>query len=378
MRRGAIFAATAAISLWAPAVLPCGGAFGSGFVISNAQTLVVGHKQGIETYVFQPHFCGKAAEFGLILPVPATLSASPSLADATLYDELAAVSAPRHVAQTQCRDKGIGNGGLDAGISFGGDASDGTTVIDKGKVGIFDWTLLKADTTAAFTSWLDANGYPHAASADTQFTHYVTQGWYFVAFKVTASSAAPGTNEKICGDFGPIALTFPAAAPVVPTRIAAVSTSDPNPLMWRIYGVSDQSLTVSSAGYYPYPKFSGTLGTPELASSPALAKLAAPGDRLVKIDVQFEPSVTTADLTLVPGSVPDFRETVYDITYIDCDGGTIPEAGAADFPVEVGGGGGGGGCAVGGDGSAGAAALAFVAFAGMLARRRRRGQGTPG
>jgi len=367
MRRFPIVAAALAASLWAPPALPCGGAFGPGFVISNAQTIVVGHKQGIETYVFQPHFCGKAAAFGLILPVPATLSSSPALADATLYDELAALSAPRHVAQTQCIDRGIGNAGLDAGSFGGGDGGDGTTVVDKGKVGIFDWTLLKADSTAAFTSWLDTNGYPHATSADTQFSHYVAEGWYFVAFKVTASSTAPAASEKLCGDFGPIALAFPTAVPVVPTRIAAVSTSDPNPLLWRIYGVSDQGLTVNAAGYYPTTRFSGALGTSELAASPALAKLAAPGDRLVKIDVQFLPSDTTSDLSLVPGSVPDYRETVYDITYIDCDGGTQPPADAGGAVLA------GGGCALGGGGgSSGAVAFAAASLAGLLARRRRR------
>jgi MYXO-CTERM domain-containing protein len=129
---------------------------------------------------------------------------------------------------------------------------------------------------------------------------------------------------------------------------------------------------VNAAGYYGTTRFSGALGASELASSPALAKLAAPGERLVKMDVQFYPSETTTDLALVPGSVPDFRETVYDITYVDCDGGTLP--GDAGASVEVS----GGGCAVGGGGSSGAMAVAVVSLVGLLARRRRRSQGTPG
>ena len=86
----------------------------------------------------------------------------------------------------------------------------------------------------------------------------------------------------------------------------------------------------------------------------------------MKIDVQFLPSDTTSDLALVPGSVPDYRGTVYDITYIDCDGGTLP--GDAGDGVLA-----GGGCAVGGGGgSSGAMAFAAVSLAGLLARRRRR------
>lgn len=371
MRRFAMFAAAAATSLWASSALPCGGAFGPSFVISNAQTIVVAHKGGTETYVFQPHFCGKATAFGLILPVPASLSSNPALADATLYDELAAVSAPRHEAQSQCRGRGGLGGGLDAG-SFGGDApNDGTTVVNQGKVGIFDWVLLKADSTAAFTSWLDANGYPHAASADTQFAQYVADGWYFVAFKVTASNKVPGANEKICGDFGPIALAFPTATPVVPTRIAAVSPSDPNPLAWRIYGVSDAQLAVNGAGYYAVSKFSGALDAAELAASPALAKLASVGDRLVKLDVQFSPSTAATDMTLTKTAAVDHRETVYDVTYVDCDGGSVPgdDAGAVSSAQPVSS---SGGCALGSGGRSGALALVVAAMAGLFVRRRRR------
>jgi hypothetical protein len=42
-------------------------------------------QEGTETYVFQPRFCGSAQQFGLILPVPAKLSAQPALSKAEVF-----------------------------------------------------------------------------------------------------------------------------------------------------------------------------------------------------------------------------------------------------------------------------------------------------
>ena len=68
-----------AVALIAPAALPCGAPFGNGINVDPEQDIVVVHKNGTETYVFQPRFCGSAQQFGLILPVPAKLSAQPAL-----------------------------------------------------------------------------------------------------------------------------------------------------------------------------------------------------------------------------------------------------------------------------------------------------------
>jgi hypothetical protein len=52
-----------------------------GISANPQQDIIVAYKNGVETYVFQPTFCGTASNFGLILPVPSNLTASPALSD---------------------------------------------------------------------------------------------------------------------------------------------------------------------------------------------------------------------------------------------------------------------------------------------------------
>src|SRR5512140_2342213 len=93
-----------AITLLTGHALACGGGFGQGLTIRPSQTIVVAYRDGVETYIFGPHFCGAATEFGLILPVPATLTQDPGLGSAALSTELEAISAPAVVTQEVCID----------------------------------------------------------------------------------------------------------------------------------------------------------------------------------------------------------------------------------------------------------------------------------
>jgi hypothetical protein len=325
MRRAVALALGSLALLLASPALPCGAPFGPGMQTPTMNILVV-LKAGVETYVFQPHFCGEASDFGLILPIPAALTANPTLAGDGLFAGLATISAPKYVTKKECNGKNDGAGGTwhDAGASRG-DA--GAQVIDRGQVGIFDWVLLKADTATAFTDWLDANGFPHTAAADPLFAHYVTKAWYFVAFKVSAGEAPPA-GTTLCGDLGPIQLSFTAEQAVVPTRIAAAAGDYYT--NWTLYGISaTQQLAVTTGqGYDAKPGYSGALKDADLASAAALAALAATGDRLVKIDLGFYTQVSD-DLTLTLQPAADFRATVEQIEYVDCGDCAVGPVGAS-------------------------------------------------
>jgi hypothetical protein len=344
MKRALFATASVASLLWAGTAAPCGGAFGPNAVVSPSQTLVVAHKEGTETYVFRPHFCGESTQFGLILPVPAALSKSPALGNPALFDELDRISAPEVKQQRVC--KGDLDGGS-AGAAPGDRNSDGVDVINQGQVGIFDWVLVKADSKASFTEWLDSNGFPHAPAADEQFTHYVTEGWSFVAFKVTAGPNAPPAGKKLCGDFGPIELAFPTTTPVVPTRIASVSAGGQSP-SWRIYGLSAPAaqLAITSSEYYASTSYSDALSATTLAGAPELAKLGAAGDRLVRLDVSFGFNTLANDLVLTSAAPQQSRAVKTEIEYVDCPAGVTVPPQPGD-PVTTGSGSGsGGGCAV--------------------------------
>ena len=306
------------VTLWSAPALPCGGGFGDGLEILPAQKIVVVHRSGTETYIFRPSFCGDAAEFGLILPIPSALSANPELAPAALFDQLDELTAPIIENRVECR--GQNGGGGDAGTWGGGDAG-GAQVIDKGQVGIFDWVLLRADTASEFTNWLDTNGFPYAPSATEHFDYYVTKSWHFVAFRVTADENAPPAGTKLCGDLGPLSLSFPTAEPVIPARIAA-SSNESAMFVWEIYSLADTQLRRTAGGGTADLRYSGALSADDLSAHPEVAQLGAVGDRLTKLQISFLPWEMHGDIILAPDpNQQDFRARIYYTTYVDCDDG---------------------------------------------------------
>ena len=318
MKRFTALSTLLAAALWAPVALPCGGGFGDGLHVDPSQKIVLVHKAGNETYVFSPHFCGRAAQFGLVLPVPDKLSLSPSLGDSKLIGEIEAVTAPTIQKQTHCRSSASKGGGAAGGV---GDAG-GVNVVDKGQVGVFDWVLLKADTPQAFTDWLDANTFPYDASSQPLFDHYVQKGWYFIAFKVTADTKAPPPGSELCGDFGPIALSFPSPSLVVPARIAVAGADPSASFRWRIFVIADKQVR-TSVGFTQELRFSGTLTAQDIGTRPALGKIAAEGDRLTEIETSFYGSQLSGDIAFeTEPNQADFRRTELQVTQVDCNDDT--------------------------------------------------------
>ena len=326
--------------LWASPVLPCGGGFGMGLRVSAAQDIVVSYKAGVETYQFSPQFCGQSAKFGFVLPVPQALSSTPTLGAATTVSDLQGIAAP--TLQYVCPLNGAGNyGGSSGGAASGVDSGSGpiVQVIEKGQVGIFDYSVIKADTPSAFTDWLNANQYPYSSESSAQFAYYVSAGWYFVAFKVTADSENPPSGTQLCGNLGPIKLAFPASTAVIPARIAAATSAGDDAgayassgssnsylndtyLSWTIYyiGTHEVSLFQGDAGANvpATVQFSGQVSADEITAYPA-GGVAAAGDWFTELNVVFDPAQLTSDLTFQsnPTDVA-YRPVVWEYSYAAC------------------------------------------------------------
>jgi hypothetical protein len=287
---------------------------------------VLTYRGGEETYIFQPHFCGAAADFGLILPVPSTLTQNPTLGSANLVAELEIIAAPRVETVEVCAGFGCMGSASDKGSAGAGQLegapNDGVSVISAGQVGQFQWQLLKADSAQSFTDWLDANSFPYPASAAAAFDHYVQAGWYFVAFSVAAGSSAPPAGYRLCGDFGPIQLSFGAPQPVVPARIAVASDTT-SWFKWRIFTVSEHELRpssgASSASDVPTLRYAGALSVNDLGRAPAVAGIANAGEWLTESDVRFYAGSLTQDIFLdaAPTDTP-YRRTEYVEKEVDC------------------------------------------------------------
>ena len=324
---------SATVVLAPAAALACGGFYAQDIEVAPDQQIVLVHRAGVETYTFRPHFCGAAKDFGVILPVPTTLTATPALADNTLYDKLSTFTEPE--TQEVCESPSVGCGGaaLKAEGDNGGGADAGASinVIDRGRVGQFDWVQLQAATEKAFTDWLDQNGFPHGASDAYQY--YVTKGWYFVAFKVSADTALPPTGKKLCGDLGPIQLSFSTVNPVIPARIVSVNTGSGSAPKWRVYlvGAAQQQLSANSASSTLY--FSKSLQSADVS---AVGNIGQTGERLTVLDVTFPVGYAPEDLAFDDNPNPaDHREVK--TVYKQCSGGcSVTGAVSMDLLAAVG------------------------------------------
>jgi hypothetical protein len=195
-----------------------------------------------------------------------------------------------------------------------------------------------------------------------------------VTFKVTADSQDPPASQRICGDLGPIMLSFTSPKVVIPARIAAAS--EPNnyhEYAWRLFVVADkqQTLVGESQTLYKYLRYSGALTDGDVASHAAIGKLtqttppvAVVGDRLTEMDVMFHPGQLTSDLEFdAEPNQQDYRRVEYDITYVDC-----PDGGTQAPPEEAGG---GGGCATGHSAAHGGGIGLLLTLGALFARKRR-------
>jgi hypothetical protein len=320
MRRIFAFAASTAALLAAPVAFPCGAAFGPSIKIDPRQDIIVVWKDNVETYAFQPIFCGTATDFGLILPVPAQLTQNPSLTDQQPFTTAAALSEPTKKRVTQHNSFGCAAGGSEGGLKSA--TVDTTTVVASGRVGILDWVQLKADTESSFTDWLTANGYPYPSTATSVFSYYVGKGWYFVAFRISQQAAPDGGT--ICRALGPVALSFPTSVPVVPSRMASAGVS-PNSgyysFSWRVFGITHGDAELAFADGTNTNHVLWYSGAINGADVPSFSGLAEAGDRLTRLTLSFSVSSyspsSDPDIGLTLAAPHDYRGTEDVVVYDD-------------------------------------------------------------
>ena len=317
MKRWLALTAGATVLLAGGAGFPCGAPFGTGIAVDPHQDIIVVWKDNLETYVFQPIFCGTATDFGLILPVPATLSQNPSPTDQQAFTTAKALSEPTKRQVVQHHGFACGGGSSGGSESKNGGA-DTTTVVASGQVGFLDWVELKADTESSFTDWLTANGYSYASTAASVFSYYVEKGWYFVAFRIS-QAAAPG-GGTICRALGPVALSFPTPAPVVPSRMASAgssSNSTAQPFSWRIFGITHGDAQLGFLNGNSYDRVLWYSGAVKAGDVPSLSGLAEVGDRLTRLTFSFYSGTSDPDIGLTLAAPVDYRGTEDVVVYDD-------------------------------------------------------------
>ncbi|HEY6880390.1 MAG TPA: DUF2330 domain-containing protein [Polyangiales bacterium] len=305
-------------------VQACGGAFGQGLDLQPTQTIAMGYRDGIESYVFRPSFCGPARSFGLVLPTPGPLHGQPELAALRLFEALSTLSAPEVVVKDVCTNgDGVGRG-IDAGA---GVADSGVSVLGGGRVDIFDWVSLAATSASGLTEWLDQNGFPYDTYATQVFADYVAAGYEFIAFKVAADELGSdaGAGGSLCGSFGPILLRFESPVPLVPVRMAASHVgAQHRSFSWSVYVASPSRMRAPSDEVTTQLYYAGQVTADQLASWPELSLIAQPGEYLTQLMLTFTGAEVSKDLEFSADTTNDgYRRivTIYRDKYCEPDGG---------------------------------------------------------
>jgi hypothetical protein len=183
----------------------------------------------------------KVEDFGFLVPTPTR----PVLeeADDKVFDELAAVTAPR--VEKQKRPEGGGCGlacGSKSAMAPGGHSVD---VLEEKHVAGYDAKVLKATDADALGAWLKEHNYESRPALTRWLKPYVEKGWIVTAFKIarapdSSASAAIGTSA--------VRMSFTTDAPFFPYNEPDDMRDAKTQRLLRVFVLADKKMTGELTG----------------------------------------------------------------------------------------------------------------------------------
>ena len=243
-----------------------------------------------------------APEAALVIPTPTAATAS--LGSAAVFEALEEVSAPQREEVSVWWPSGVIGWGAGApGDGAGAPAGPPVEVFQEVTLGPLEVVSLGSDDLEGLLARLDERGFALSPSLQAEMADYVTDGWSFVAIKLSPE------GELLDGEIPPIELRFASDELVYPMRLSAAATSAQRV---RTYVVSDTRMDrtdVQADGAELL--FAGSLGG---LAVPELAYWAAPfgEDTYVTATEQvFEQPdrEIVADFTYAPSDAEPFHRT---------------------------------------------------------------------
>ena len=135
-------------------------------LIDEKAIIVWNPKTGIEHFIRQASFEGKAKDFGFIVPTPSQPQVEK--ADAAAFKRLQKLVPPMK---------------SDEPASAGGRGFGAVEILEQKRVGDYFVTVLRASDGATMLGWLKDNGYQSRPAMENWLDHYAKQQWYFAALK---------------------------------------------------------------------------------------------------------------------------------------------------------------------------------------------------
>ncbi|RCG20452.1 DUF2330 domain-containing protein [Streptomyces reniochalinae] len=291
----------------------------------NQETSAVRWDGHTEQIVMRLTVHGDAEEAAWIMPVPHR--ASVRLGESRLFDELAALTAPRPEERPYFwpRSGDWPFGDTDGAAAPPGAAAQGpgVDVVGRERLGPFDVARLAADDPDALRDWLRDNGFRLPPRVAGQLAPYVERNWEYVAVRLApgkqqgspdaanGGGAADGGDAAgnggdggaqnvrgrvLSGALQPLHLTFSSDRLVYPMRLSHAAR-EPQSLGLYILAPHRMETRDAIGGRTPEVTFADRL---ETADQPELVRELADGDvHLTALQQSFpEPEKITGDHVL--------------------------------------------------------------------------------
>lgn len=280
VRRALALAVTALLVALAVIVVPppaqacgCGGFVtdGDSHVRVQQEAAAISWDGRTERIVMSLSALSGAGDAGLLVPTPAP--ASVDLAEPEVFDELEELIAPEVQVEYHWWPRG------DDALSGAVDGSGEVQVLEQVDLGPVEASVLNAAEPDALAAWLDDHGYVMDDELASAVSPYVTEGWYYVAVRLTSAGQLTGTLP-------PLDISFESSAVVYPMRMSAAATGAQQ---IRTYVFADQRMTradSTASGTEVDLRYAGRPDAEEV-TNPTVRQMLDDGPYLTVMDQTF-------------------------------------------------------------------------------------------
>jgi hypothetical protein len=196
------------------------------------QRAIVYFKDGREDLIIRSSYeRTERDDFGWIIPLPSI----PEI-DSESEGLLGIFSELLHLTTDELPSHSPKGGGSSGGGGAGGNGG-GVIVIQEEVVGIYEVTILEANTFEDLAEWLSDNNFAVPEGSGPVFQDYIDRDWFFVCMRLDSS-----TNYY--GYVHPLRLSFPTDSPVFPMQLTEFNSDVTELLM---YVLTEGEYTFSGA-----------------------------------------------------------------------------------------------------------------------------------
>lgn len=224
----------------------------------------------IERIVLSLSALSNSGEAALLVPTPAP--AQVALADDGLFEALEEVIAPEvEVDYYWWPRSDEGDGSATSGSDV--------VVLEQVDLGPVEASVLSASDPDELARWLAEHEYVMDDALAAAVAPYVSEGWYYVAVRMTA-------DQSLSGQLPPLDITFNSSSVVYPMRMSAAATT---PQHVRTYVFADQRMTRADASAQSTTVNLRYAGSPDPAAvtNGTLTELLEAGPYLTVVDQSF-------------------------------------------------------------------------------------------